>query len=243
MHKFPKLIEDVSNNNKINLSSVLGLGLPYMKLDKICPDFGNDVINELITDSSDHRLRYKILKDSENYQTRQWLSGIYFGPTDADTDKFLELYRNYTLTHKIQNDTDRIVQIFRDELEFEWKLDSSHPIRKWVSTFLNDDDIYAINTFVFPAGGYLFPHADKTDGKFGLERIYIPLKWPVGCEFGVYNFGNMPVKERELWLIDQYTHIHWALNRSEEPRVVLGISCKLQKIENLIISSFEKMFN
>lgn len=69
----------------------------------------------------------------------------------------------------------------------------------------------------------------------------MPIKWPGGNEFGFLDFGNLPINENEVYLINNYKYPHWVINRSDQPRLVLNIGANLHKSEsltNLIKRSF-----
>ena len=111
--------------------------------------------------------------------------------------------------------------------------------RKYVeSLFPNILDINIVNFYVLPPGGYLFPHVDPCTGPKNLNKLYIPLLWETGNEFGFYKWGNMPLKQGNVYLINNYRFAHWVLNRSNTHRIVLDIGANLNSLSDRIINSF-----
>ena len=78
----------------------------------------------------------------------------------------------------------------------------------------------------------------------GLAKIYIAVRWGQGNVFGQYGCGNMPVKQGDVFLVNNYTLPHWVFNGSDSERIVLDISANLHSpnIKNSIIKSFKKGF-
>jgi len=239
MHEFPEILEVVSKENKPELTSILQMGLPWMKLNTTCPEFSDKTITEAIAESSDIRSKLKMVQKDANYQIRNWDGNMYFGP--ANLNELVDLNNQDKAKNGYTNDINATAKLHRNDIEFKWHVNEDHVFRKWINSWIDDIDLNIVNTFVFPPGGFLFPHADTNSEPWGLDRIYIPLRHPKGTEFGFFKFGNMPANEREMWLIDQYTHIHWAMNRSNLPKITLAIGCNLKSIEETIISSFMNM--
>lgn len=237
MHQFPKLINDLIENNKLDLDTLLSCGIPWLKLNIEVPRFSKEVIQEGILQSTNWRDYWGDVET--NYQVKTWNGSMLFGPKNFNQFRS-DMSKNPN--YGIDDDYDHMCMMHRHEYEYEWRLQSDHPIRLFVeSIFPNKEDINVVNYYVSPPGGYLFPHRDNTSGKKQLNKIYIPLQWAKGNELGFYNWGNAPFKEGEAYLVNNYSHTHWFVNRSDLDRIVLAIGSNLQSIENLIIESFLKV--
>jgi hypothetical protein len=233
MFNFPKILEDLRRQSKLELQSLLNSGLPWLKLDLDIPQFTDDILQEAVTQATNWRDQWKMVET--NYQVNEWNGTILFGP--SDWVKFSKIISEDNL----RNDEDHLCMIHRNNLEFDWTIATDHPIRRYVeSIFPNKDDINIVNYYVLPPGGYLFPHLDTTVGDKALNKIYIPLRWAEGNEFGFYKWGNMPVQEGKVYLINNYKYAHWVLNDSQEPRIVLVIGANLDSIYDIIAQSFAK---
>lgn len=241
MNDFPKLIEEVSKHNQFDLNYFLNSGIPWLKLNINVPNFDQTVFTEAIQQSTDWRKKWNFSNKNElvttDYQVKEWNGSLLFGPTNWK--KWLQIVNNNN--HK--NDEDHLCMLHRNDLGFSRRLEESHPIRKFVeSIFSHEKDINIVNFYVLPPGGYLFPHIDPTQGDKALNKIYIPLKWKEGNEFGFYKLGNAPFKQNRAYLINNYRYAHWVLNRSNEPRVVLDIGANLHSISDLIQQSYFESF-
>jgi hypothetical protein len=237
MHKFPKLLEDVSKENAFDLNNFLESGIPWIKLNIDVPEFAQQVFDEAVAQSSDWRKQWFFSNETKSievdYQVNNWNGSLLFGPTDWNK------WQAIVESDSDANDADHLCLIHRKSLNFEWRLDAAHPIRQFVEKiFPNVEDINIVNFFVLPPGGYLFPHIDPTVGTRALNKIYIPLSWKEGNEFGFYKWGNAPFVESRAYLINNYSNVHWVLNRSSEPRIVLDIGANLYSIHDLIKESF-----
>lgn len=240
MNEFPKLIEELSSHNSFDLDHFLDCGVPWLKLNLDVPDFDQTVFDDAVKQSTNWRQQWLFTNNQENieidYQIKEWNGQVLFGPTDWTA--WMDLVAG---DNKI-NDEDRLCMLHRNEFEFDWRLEPTHPIRQFVeSIFPNQQDINLVNFYVLPPGGYLFPHIDPCAGAKALNKIYIPLKWADGNEFGFYKWGNAPMVERNAYLINNYRYVHWVLNRSNEPRVVLDIGSNLHAIKDLIEESFKQV--
>ena len=239
MHKFPKLIEELSNNNQFDLDHYLDSGVPWTKLNIDVPEFDQNVFDQAVEQSTNWRQQWLFTNDNEHievdYQIKEWNGQVLFGPADWDA------WVKFAADKQKANDEDRLCMLHRNDFKFEWRLNVDHPIRQFVEKlFPNPQDINIVNFYVLPQGGYLFPHVDPTQGARALNKIYIPLKWSEGNEFGFYKWGNLPIVERNAYLINNYRYAHWVLNRSNEPRVVLDIGANLHTIKDLIEDSFKQ---
>ena len=237
MHKFPKLIEEISHNNEFDLDNFLDSGIPWVKLNIDVPAFDQAVFDQAVKQSTNWRQQWLFTNDQENieidYQINQWNGQVLFGPSDWTA------WMNLVAGDNKKNDEDRLCMIHRNNFDFDWRLNTDHPIRQFVeSVFPNQQDINIVNFYVLPPGGYLFPHIDPCESAKALNKIYIPLQWSEGNEFGFYKWGNAPMVERTAYLINNYRYVHWVLNRSNEPRVVLDIGANLHAIKDLIKESF-----
>jgi len=232
MYNFPPLIEQASKNNKFDLNTFLNCGLPWLKLDLQVPQFSQQVIDHAVETMQDWRSQWGLI--DPNYQVKEWNGTMMFGP--ADWSNWLELIKD----NEFANDEDHLCMIHRKDVEFDWRIPKDNAIRQWINSWLDDSNINIVNTYVLPPGGYLFPHIDPCEHQRALNKIYIAVKWPEGAEFGFLNFGNIPMKTGDAYIINNYRYPHWVLNRSNENRVVLDIGCNLHSIEPLIKQSFLK---
>lgn len=235
MHKFPKYIEDCSRDNTLKLDTLLASGMPWLKLDIPVPEFDSSVYDSAIEQSTDWRSQWAAsskYRDIDKNLVEQWNGQLLFGP--SDWDHWLDIY-----TSVAGSDEDEMCKRYRQELDFSWRLQQGHPIRSFVERVFPDPlDINLVNFYVLPPGGYLFPHTDPSIGPRAMNKLYIPLQWAEGNEFGFYEWGNMPVQERTVYLINNYRYAHWVLNRSDTSRIVLDIGSNLHSIERTIIDSF-----
>jgi len=235
MHNFPKYIEDCSTQNVLKLDTLLDSGMPWLKLNIDVPDFEDTVFETAVAQSTDWRSQWASSSKYANIDSnlvKEWNGQLLFGPSDWDS--WLDIYLNTK-----GSDEDEMCKRFRNELEFSWRLDEHHPIRQFVESVFPDPlDINIVNFYVLPPGGFLFPHTDPSIGNKSLNKLYIPLRWAEGNEFGFYGWGNMPVQQGNVYLINNYRYAHWVLNRSNEPRVVLDIGSNLKSIKQIIIDSF-----
>ena len=235
---FPKLLEDLSKHNKLDLETILSCGLPCLKLDIDVPTFEKQIFDEAIQECSSWREQWgfkELFNDKENNtdnQTKEWNGQLLFGPHNWQEWKEI-----YTTQHC--SDEDQMCMKYRNKIEFSWRLKTNNPIRKYVeSLFPNILDINIVNFYVLPPGGYLFPHVDPCTGPKNLNKLYIPLLWETGNEFGFYKWGNMPLKQGNVYLINNYRFAHWVLNRSNTHRIVLDIGANLNSLSDRIINSF-----
>lgn len=243
MSNFPSYLEAASTGNKLELSALLQSKLPWLKLNIDVPEFQDSVFDEVIQQCTDWRSQWSFTDAQHDHgvsvdgQKRDWEGQVLFGPGDWDAFQS-------KITGDLSYDADGLCKHYRNDFDFEWRLSPKHEIRKFVeSIFPNQEDIYLVNFYVLPPGGYLFPHKDPTQDTKQLNKLYIPLRWPAGCEFGFYRWGNMPAKQGKVYLVDNYSHTHWVLNRSNEHRVVLDICGNLQSIEHKIKESFYENFS
>lgn len=241
MNDFPKLINEISQHNTFDLNYFLNSGIPWLKLNIDVPEFDQTVLDEAVQQSTNWRKKWNFSNKSEqfdvDYQIKEWNGSLLFGP--SDWERWLKIVEN----DNNKNDEDHLCMLYRNDLDFSWRIKKSHPIRKFVeSIFPSDRDVNIVNFYVLPPGGYLFPHIDPTQDDKALNKIYIPLKWKQGNEFGFYKFGNAPFKQNRAYLINNYRYVHWVLNRSDEPRVVLDIGSNLHSIADLIQQSYFESF-
>ena len=180
-------------------------------------------------------------QDSASYQVKGWNGNIFFGPTDFK--KFLSMNEKENKQH--DHDEDSKCRRFRKELDYSWCVNDNSYIRKQVKKILpSDDDINLVNSYSLPPGGYVFPHRDYAIDGMGLAKIYVALKWSKDNVFGMYGCGDIPIREGDVLLLNNYTLPHWVYNGSKEDRVVIDISANLHSpiIKNKIIEAFRKAF-
>ncbi len=236
MHEYPKLITDLMQHNKLSLDTILSCNIPWLKLDIKVPNFSNEVLKQAMKESLDWRDYWGDIES--NYQVREWNGSVLFGPTDFPA--FRKSLRDQS-KYIIDDDEDHTCMRERNNYDFSWKINETHPIRQFVKTiFPNDSDINIVNYYILPPGGFVFPHRDRTTGKHQLNKIYIPLKWAEGNEFGFYGWGNAPIKEKNAYLLNNYSYTHWVVNNSQTDRIVLTMGTNLAAIKDIITNSFLK---
>ena len=227
---FPKLLTAASKENSLQLNSILSSGLPWLKLDIKCPTFSQEILDRAVKESTDWRSQWGF--EGKDYDTNDWNGKILFGPEDWPA--WVELIK----PNIVIDDEDNLCKKHRHDVEFGWYVGPDHPVRQWVNSFLDDDSINIVNYYVLPPNGYLHPHYDPCIGNKWLNKIYAAVKWPPGCEFGFLDWGNAPINESDVFLINNYQYPHWVLNQGNENRIVLDIGCNLASIQDLIKRSF-----
>jgi hypothetical protein len=155
-----------------------------------------------------------------------------FGPKNRD--EWIEKIS----PHGDSIDENGLCEKYRHDMDFTWHISDDHPVRKWVNSFLDDDAINIVSWYIVGPEMYYQPHYDLYPGNKCLNKIYAAVAWPDGFEFGFLDWGNMPVQEGDVFLINHYEHAHWVINRSTQYRIVINIGCDLTKIQDLIKRSF-----
>jgi hypothetical protein len=225
-----KLLSDLSRENCLQLDSILSSGVPWLKLDLEIPEFPAQILDDAIAASSGWHDRW--CEKTPLYPGYHlWDGKVLFGPTNWN--QWMDL-----VTSEPQEDEDGLSKKYRHEIEFGWQIDLDHPVRKWVNSFLDDAAINLVNYYVLGPGGYLPPHYDACVGKKWLNKIYAAVAWPADCEFGFLDWGNMPIQQGDVFLINHYQYPHWVINRGDQHRIVLHISCDLTHVQDLIKRSF-----
>jgi hypothetical protein len=234
--KFPSIIEKLHESNEFDLDKFLHCGIPFIRLDLEVPKISKTVFNETVQECSSWRSKWKMVED--NYQVKEWNGNILFGPgnwhlwmqTISDDLQFFEY------------DEDGLCKKHRHSQQFSWTVNESNFLKTWVNSFVKDQDLYLVNVYNIPPGGYLFPHIDNNPNPH-LNKIYVALNWPDGNQFGFNGFGNLPIEPQSAWLINNYKYTHWVYNDSNENRLVMAISCNLHSVKDLIQSSWIKMLS
>lgn len=240
--QLPKLLNDAITQNELDIDIITkNLKLPWLKLDIQFPNLEENYINTL-EDTKDWRGKWKFKNlEENNYQVKGWNGDFLFGPKPFD-DFLNEVNQNKNF-EKI--DEDSVSKHFRKKFNYDWYIDTNDPIRQWVSKLIPNEDINIINTYFLPPGGYVFPHRDYSRDGMGLAKIYIAAQWEEGNVFGMYGCGNIPIKQGDVMLINNYTLPHWVYNGSNKKRLVIDIGANLHspKIKILIKQSFNTLFN
>ena len=233
----PKLLKDSIQQNDYDIDVITKhLKLPWLKLDLNFGKWTNDNITELLS-QDDWRKQWQT-PDIENnsYQVKGWNGKILFGPKNFD--EFLKLSKDKQHDH----DEDSKCRLFRNKLEYGWFFESN--TKEKIQKIIPDDDLNLVNSYVLPAGGYIFPHRDYAIDGMGLAKIYIAVRWSEGNLFGMYGCGNINIQQGDVFLINNYTLPHWVYNGSKDDRIVLDISANLHSplIKQSIVSAFKKVF-
>jgi len=241
--ELPKLLKDAIKQNRPNAEIITKqLKLPWLKLDIKLPtfiDFWPKYLESIKGKDWRQQWKFENLKSNNNYQVKEWNGDLLFGPHPHD--KFLETTSNI----KYNVDEDSRCKYYRNDFEFKWYVDENNKIRKWISWYLPDNDINIVNTYYIPPGGYVFPHRDYSFDDTGLAKIYVAAIWGEGNVFGMYGCGDVPIKQGDVFLVNNYTLPHWVYNGSNDNRVVIDIGANLNSpiIKKLIESSFTKRFS
>ena len=233
----PKLLQDAIEQHSYDVDVITkNLKLPWLKLDL---DFGEWTEEHVsfLQSNDDWRKKWKFPdSDKNSYQVKNWNGKLFFGPTDFD--KFLKLSGQNEHDH----DEDSKCRRYRDQLDYGWYSDNS--IKTKINKLIPDSDLNLVNSYILPSGGYVFPHRDYAIDNIGLAKIYVAVRWGEGNVFGQYGCGNIPVKEGDVFLVNNYTLPHWVFNGSDRERIVLDISANLHsdKIKESIFKAFRKGF-
>ena len=83
MHRYPELLTQVMSNNKLELDSILGCGLPWLRLNLNCPTFDKKTIQSSIDNSSCWRTKWNDDNDIDKGGI-DWTSDVMFGPSVWD---------------------------------------------------------------------------------------------------------------------------------------------------------------
>ena len=67
---FPNLLSCARDQNRLELDSILGCGLPWLRLDLTCPQFSQYVLDAAVTQSTDWRSQWNLT--APLYQVRNW---------------------------------------------------------------------------------------------------------------------------------------------------------------------------
>lgn len=240
----PELLKQCMDLNEPSVDIITNkLKLPWLKLDlNFSNTLGDEYVQKLQAEEASWRALWKTDFDHIKYQVKGWNGAFLFGPKNFSN--FLSAVADNKEFSENLYDEDCQCKFFRKNFDFEWKVDSTDQIRKWVSDFIPDHDLNIVNTYVLPPGGYVFPHRDYSYHGAGLAKIYIPVRWEAGSVFGIYGVGNMPLSSGDVFLINNYTLPHWVYNGSNSHRVVISIGADLDspKLSKLIKESFAKTF-
>ena len=226
-----KLLNELSKKNSLQLDSILSSGLPWLKLDLKIPKFPVQILDDAVESSTGWHGLWNVETKNFDPNYHIWDAKVLFGPTNWDQ------WAN-VVTSDPHEDEDGLCKKYRHDVDFGWHLDTDHPVRKWISSFLDDDAIYLASYYVLKPQGYLQPHYDLCTGNKWLNKIYAAAAWPDSCEFGFLDWGNIPIQEGDVFLINNYQYPHWVVNRGNQNRIVIDIGCDLTKIQDLIKRSF-----
>lgn len=248
MNNLPKLLKDSIEQNEFDIDIITKkYKLPWLKLDLQSPELSTDYLSSLFSSAEDLRTQWKTqwkfnLREQSSYQVNGWVGQIFFGPRPFD--KFLTMVNECTEVDFSRYDEDNSTRYFRDKIDYGWNVDIDDPLRNWISSFIPDKDLNLVNSYWSPPGGYVFPHRDYSQDNMGLNKLYVAASWKPGNVFGFYGVGNLPIKDREVFLINNYTLPHWVQNASDSNRLVISISSNLHspRLKELIQKSFSKLF-
>jgi len=182
--------------------------------------------SNIVGDSMQQRL------DNEPGQ-RLWQGKMLFGPEEWLAETYTgTIYVEYTMARR-----------FRNRMTCKWDIEPDHPIRQFVSSLVNDNDLYSVSVFLLPPTEFLDPHLDYNQGlKIGLASIFWGAQWDEGNDFGLAGFGLAPICQDWVGLIDTFNHPHWVINRSERDRVNIVINLEHGAISRLIETSWRDIW-
>jgi len=241
-----KLLNDASRENSLQLNSILSSGIPWLKLDLEGPKFRSEILNDAIKVNRDWQKIYDDQRESWRHPGDKiyyypWNGPLLFGPKNRD-EWLATISSDNNKTDENGSpmfvDEDYLCKKHRHAMDFTWYVDNDHPVRKWANSFLDDDAINIVSYYVLGPQAYYQPHYDVSPGNKWLSKIYAAVTWPDGSEFGFLDWGNMPVQEGDVFLINHYQDPHWVVNHSAQYRIVINIGCDLTKIQDLIKRSF-----
>lgn len=239
--KVPKLLADAMSGNEYDIDVITKhCKIPWLKLDIKFDVPTYDDLAELNSNTNwREKWNYPTL-EQDSYQVNGWNGNVFFGPKDWT----LFLDQNSQEQKEHDHDEDSKCRSFRKKLDYGWYVDESSYIRKQVRNIIPDSELNLVNSYSLPPGGYVFPHRDYAIDGMGLAKIYVALKWPEGSVFGMYGCGNIPIKEGDIFLVNNYTLPHWVHNSSTDDRIVIDISANLHspKIKKAIIGAFKHSF-
>jgi len=237
----PKLLADAMSGNDYDIDVITKqCKIPWLKLD-IKFDVPTDDDIDKLNSNGDWREKWNYpTLEQDAYQVNGWNGNVFFGPKDWKL--FLDLNSQEQKEH--DHDEDSKCRSFRKKLDYGWYVDEPSYIRKQVGNIIPDSELNLVNSYSLPPGGYVFPHRDYAIDGMGLAKIYVALKWPEGNVFGMYGCGNIPIKEGDVFLVNNYTLPHWVHNSSSNDRIVIDISADLHspKIKKAIIDAFKRSF-
>lgn len=242
-HNFPKLVQQAHDHNHAELDAIIHCGLPWMMLDLHPPRIPREQTQSWIdqwfhdqpSDTNSVETEFTKLSSSsfelDSTHSTGWKSRIIFGPEQWCKDWHLGTHEDeYNLSIKHRND-----------FKFEWQVAEDNSIRQWVNTMFVDEELLTVTAWFMPPGGHLTPHLDRTTQQYGAKNFYWAIQWDEGNEFGFYRYGNAPIKEGSVCLINNYGHPHWVINNSNSDRLVLSVGADLTKISTDIIRSWDLM--
>jgi hypothetical protein len=113
----------------------------------------------------------------------------------------------------------------------------------WLKSCWPLDKFLRVRFMLLEPDGYIMPHRDNNKRK--LQAINIALNNPVGCEFGMENYGVIPWKSGDVRLIDISTN-HAVWNNSKTPRIHIIVHGwpvqQYKEYRNLVIESYKKTY-
>lgn len=238
----PKLLRDSIEQNTFDIDIITKkLKLPWLKLDIKIKSPGEDHLQNFVS-NKDWRTQWNYPDtEQDSYQVKGWNGDIFFGPTDWT--RFLS--QANADNQEYDHDEDSRCRAHRQNLQYDWYVDKTNWLRQEITKiFPDDNDINLVNTYTLPPGGFVFPHRDYAGDGLGLAKIYIALRWSEGNVFGMYGCGDVPIKEGDVFLLNNYTLPHWVYNGSNADRIVVDISANLHSpiIKEKIEESFKKAF-
>lgn len=67
--------------------------------------------------------------------------------------------------------------------------------------------------------GYIMPHIDSECNPY---KVYVPLSWPEGSQFKVYNQGDVDFTDLKPNIISTSRHMHSVVNDSDQHRIIFS---------------------
>ena len=93
----------------------------------------------------------------------------------------------------------------------------------------------AIRFLLLEPGGYIVPHRDTREA--GLKYCNIGIDVPLGTNFYMENYGNMPYRSGTC-LIWDHSIKHWVVNASDRPRLHMTVIADVK--DDVLVKSYNK---
>lgn len=187
-------------------------GLPWLKL-QISTPF-NDILNEW-KNVKHLAVNHRESDQFYNLKNKGWKSLTLFGASSTTTEKTNEEY----------NWTDISIQCPKTV--------------NWIKeNFIIDNNTGRIRFMFLEPNGYILPHKDTNER--GLFPINVAISQPENCYFKFANYGIIPFKNGESYLIDT-SYEHAVYNKSDFERLHIILHTKIN--EKIVENSYATCYH